>query len=90
MNERYTHNKMEADLEAINQQLKIDDINLVFVAGQRYGYSAIDYGTNEQIERHCIQSTLDAGKPPRILIEKARAYANAETLRVMRDRAEQQ
>lgn len=71
---RYTYNSLAADLDILNEKLeKLYKLNsdfypdkdalLYFVAGSRYGYSAVDLATKEQLERHCCQRNLECGTP---------------------------
>ena len=60
---RYTHKALESDVEILNAKLAEKGHNMRFMVGARYGYSAIDLATVEQLARHCCQRTLDTGTP---------------------------
>ena len=64
---------MEAQLPALNARLEKAGHELRLVAGARYGYSAIDLATPEQVAAFCCQRTLCTGTPRECLAE-AQAY----------------
>ncbi len=60
---RYTHKALESDVETLNAKLAEKGHPMRFMVGTRYGYSAIDLATVEQLARHCCQRNLDSGTP---------------------------
>lgn len=60
---RYTHKALTADVEILNAKLSEKGHDMRFSVGARYGYSAIDLATVEQMARHCCQRMLDCGTP---------------------------
>ena len=70
---KYTHKSLCADLLALNAKLEKAGHDMRLVDGHRYGYSAVDLATKEQVERHCCQRMLCGGTPRECLAE-AQAY----------------
>jgi len=60
---RYTYNNLTTDVEILNAKLAEKGHNMRFMVGARYGYSAIDLATVEQLARHCCERNLDTGTP---------------------------
>lgn len=63
MKSRYTHKSLEVDAEKLNEQLAAIGAEMRFSVGHRYGYSAIDLATPEQLARHCCHRMLIGGTP---------------------------
>ena len=70
---RYTHKSLCADLLALNAKLEKAGHAMRLVDGRRYGYSAVDLATEEQVKRYCTQRMLCGGTPRECLAE-AQAY----------------
>ena len=70
---KYTHKSLCADLLALNAKLEKAGHELRLVAGRRYGYSALDLATEDQVKRHCTHRMLCGGTPRECLAE-AQAY----------------
>ena len=70
---KYTHTSLCADLLALNAKLEKAGHDLRLVDGHRYGYSAVDLATEDQVKRHCIHRVLCHGTPRECLAE-ATAY----------------
>jgi hypothetical protein len=63
MKTRYTSKQLEADVKELNAKLEDRQNPFRFVVGGRYGYTAIDLATPEQITRHCCERMLAGGTP---------------------------
>jgi len=64
MKQRYTHKQLTVDVDKINALLDArGDTSMRFVVGGRYGYSAIDLATPEQLKKHCCERMLIGGTP---------------------------
>lgn len=63
MSTRYTGKSLERDVIALNAKLAERGHDLRFDVGYRYGYTAIDLATPEQLEKHCCQRMLIGGTP---------------------------
>ena len=70
---RYTHSALVADLPALNAKLEAAGHKYRLVDGHRYGYSAIDLATPEDVERHCCYKML-VGGTPRECLAAAKSY----------------
>ena len=70
---KYTHKSLCADLLVLNAKLEKAGHGLRLVDGHRYGYSAVDLATEDQVKRHCAQRMLCGGTPRECLAE-AQAY----------------
>ena len=70
---KYTHKSLCADLLVLNAKLEKAGHDLRLVDGHRYGYSAVDLATVDDVKRHCTQRMLYGGTP-RECLAKAQAY----------------
>ena len=70
---KYTHKSLCADLLALNAKLEKAGHDLRLVDGHRYGYSAVDLATVDDVKRHCCHRMLYGGTP-RECLAKAQAY----------------
>lgn len=73
---RYTHKALTADVETLNAKLAEKSHDMRFMVGARYGYSAIDLATVEQLARHCCQRMLEGGTPRECLAACHKYMAN--------------
>ncbi len=73
--QRYTGKDLERDVKTLNDGLAKAGHDLRFDVGYRYGYTAIDLATVEQLERHCCQRMLTGGSPRECLAECNRYVA---------------
>jgi len=76
MKTRFTHRALAASLPELNAKLEKLGHEYRFVDGHRYGYSAIDLATPEQIKRHCCHSMLIGGTPRECLARCESYVAN--------------
>ena len=60
---RYTGKALESDIADLNKRLESAGHEMRFDVGYRYGYTAIDLATVEQLARHCCQRNLTCGTP---------------------------
>lgn len=66
---RYTASRLAEDIAELNKTLERMKHPLRFVIGGRYGHSAIDMATPEQISRHVCERNLALGTPRECLNE---------------------
>lgn len=78
MKPRYTYKDLCQALPALNDKLAAAGHAYRLVEGHRYGYSAIDLATPEQMARYCCQRMLVGGTPSECIAE-AQAYVIANT-----------
>ncbi len=60
---RYTAANLRTEVETVNQKFAESDIDWCYVVGGRNGYTALDGGTVEITDRHCINTTHQCGSP---------------------------
>ena len=63
MKSRYTHKDLDSALPALNEKLAKLGHEYRFDLGARYGYSAIDLATPEQLKAHTCYRMLHGGTP---------------------------
>ena len=78
MKARFTHKMLVASLPELNAKLESAGHAYRFVDGHRYGYSAIDLATPDDVKRHCCYRMLVGGTPRECLAE-AQSYVLANT-----------
>ena len=60
---RYTGKSLENDIAEINKRLESAGHPYRFDVGYRYGYTAVDLATPEQLARHCCSRNHETGTP---------------------------
>jgi hypothetical protein len=83
---RYTGKSLEADLVSLNQTLERIGSEMRLVIGYRYGYTAVDIATVEQLKVHCQQRNLETGTPKECL-NACNAFVGSEALNVLLEAA---
>lgn len=63
MAQRYTRNNLVEDVESVNATMEEFGIDWRYVVGGRYGYTALDAGTVEITNQHCVNTTVQCGTP---------------------------
>lgn len=76
MKSRYTSKSLESDVAALNITLERIGDPYRFSVGGRYGYTAVDLATPEQLAQHCCQWMLIGGTP-RECLNACNAYLAA-------------
>ena len=71
---RYMRSNLEQDIGQVNETAKRNGRDTYLVVGARNGYTAIDEYRNKDGHAMCVR-TLVCAKPPRVLLDRAMAWA---------------
>lgn len=87
---RYTAARLETDLVDMNETLAKMGDPYRFLIGGRYGHTAVDLATPEQLARHCCQRNLELGTPRECLAACAAYVAQASANAAAREKSAEQ